>query len=33
VLLSAWQNPDAHAFFESLGFRRTMVEMTAELDE
>jgi GNAT superfamily N-acetyltransferase len=32
VLLSAWQNPDAHAFFESLGFRRTMVEMTAELD-
>jgi len=31
VLLSAWQNPDAHAFFESLGFRRTMVEMTAEL--
>jgi len=33
VLLSAWQNPDAHAFFESLGFRRTMLEMTAELDE
>ena len=32
VLLSAWQNPDAHAFFESLGFRRTMLEMTAELD-
>jgi ribosomal protein S18 acetylase RimI-like enzyme len=31
VLLSAWKNPDAHAFFESLGFRRTMVEMTAEL--
>jgi ribosomal protein S18 acetylase RimI-like enzyme len=31
VLLSAWQNPDAHAFFEALGFRRTMVEMTAEL--
>jgi ribosomal protein S18 acetylase RimI-like enzyme len=31
VLLSAWQNPDAHAFFESLGFRRTMLEMTAEL--
>jgi ribosomal protein S18 acetylase RimI-like enzyme len=32
VLLSAWRNPEAHAFFESLGFRRTMVEMTAELD-
>ena len=32
VLLSAWQNPDAHAFFETLGFRRTMVEMTAELE-
>ena len=31
VLLSGWKNPDAHAFFESLGFRRTMVEMTAEL--
>jgi GNAT superfamily N-acetyltransferase len=31
VLLSAWQNPDAHAFFEALGFRRTMLEMTAEL--
>jgi ribosomal protein S18 acetylase RimI-like enzyme len=31
VLLSAWKNPDAHAFFESLGFRRTMLEMTAEL--
>jgi ribosomal protein S18 acetylase RimI-like enzyme len=31
VLLSAWQNPEAHAFFESLGFRRTMLEMTAEL--
>ena len=31
VLMSAWRNPDAHAFFESLGFRRTMVEMTAEL--
>ena len=31
VLLSAWKNPDAHAFFEALGFRRTMVEMTAEL--
>ena len=32
VLLSAWKNPEAHAFFEALGFRRTMVEMTAELD-
>jgi ribosomal protein S18 acetylase RimI-like enzyme len=31
VLLSAWKNPEAHAFFEALGFRRTMVEMTAEL--
>ena len=31
VLLSAWRNPEAHAFFEALGFRRTMVEMTAEL--
>ena len=31
VLLSAWQNADAHAFFEALGFRRTMLEMTAEL--
>ncbi len=31
VLLSAWKNPEAHAFFEALGFRKTMVEMTAEL--
>jgi ribosomal protein S18 acetylase RimI-like enzyme len=31
VLLSAWKNPEAHAFFEALGFRTTMVEMTAEL--
>ena len=31
VLMSAWQNPEAHAFFESLGFRRTMLEMTREL--
>ena len=30
VLLSAWKNPEAQAFFESLGFRRTMVEMTVE---
>lgn len=30
VLHSAWQNSDAHAFFESAGFRRTMVEMTRE---
>src|SRR5215471_4539872 len=31
VLLSAWRNPEAHAFFEAAGFRRTMLEMTAEL--
>jgi ribosomal protein S18 acetylase RimI-like enzyme len=31
VLMSAWRNPDAHAFFEAAGFRRTMLEMTAEL--
>jgi ribosomal protein S18 acetylase RimI-like enzyme len=31
VLMSAWQNGDAHALFEALGFRRTMVEMTCEL--
>lgn len=31
VLMSAWRNPDAHAFFEAAGFRRTMVEMTLEL--
>jgi ribosomal protein S18 acetylase RimI-like enzyme len=31
VLLSAWRNPEAHVFFEALGFRRTMLEMTAEL--
>jgi len=31
VLLTAWKNPDAHAFFESLGYRRTMLEMTTEL--
>jgi ribosomal protein S18 acetylase RimI-like enzyme len=30
ILLSAWRNPEAHAFFESLGFRRTMLEMTRE---
>jgi ribosomal protein S18 acetylase RimI-like enzyme len=33
VLMTAWQNPDAHAFFESLGFRRTMLEMTRELGQ
>ena len=33
VLLTAWQNADAHAFFEALGFRRTMLEMTAELED
>jgi ribosomal protein S18 acetylase RimI-like enzyme len=31
VLMSAWRNPEAHAFFEALGFRRTMLEMTLEL--
>ena len=31
VLLTAWLNPDAHKFFEAIGFRRTMLEMTAEL--
>jgi ribosomal protein S18 acetylase RimI-like enzyme len=31
VLMTAWKNPDAHVFFESLGFRRTMLEMTREL--
>ena len=31
VLLTAWKNPEAHAFFEALGFRRPMLEMTAEL--
>jgi len=31
VLLSAWKNPEAHAFFEAMGFRRTMLEMTTEL--
>jgi ribosomal protein S18 acetylase RimI-like enzyme len=31
VLMTAWQNPEAHAFFEAMGFRRTMLEMTAEL--
>ena len=30
VLLTAWGNPNAHAFFESAGFRRTMLEMTVE---
>jgi ribosomal protein S18 acetylase RimI-like enzyme len=31
VLLTAWKNPEAHVFFEALGFRRTMLEMTVEL--
>jgi len=31
VLLSAWRNPEAHAFFEAAGFRRTMLEMTVEV--
>jgi len=30
VLDSAWKNDSAHQFFESIGFRRTMVEMTRE---
>jgi len=33
VLMSAWRNPAAHAFFEALGFRRTMLEMTVEIPE
>ncbi len=32
LLHSAWQNIEAHALFERLGFRRTMVEMTREAD-
>jgi molybdenum cofactor synthesis domain-containing protein len=32
LLHSAWQNTEAHALFERLGFRRTMVEMTREAD-
>jgi ribosomal protein S18 acetylase RimI-like enzyme len=31
VLHTAVQNHDAHKLFESLGFRRTMLEMTCEL--
>ncbi len=31
VLMTAWRNPDAHLFFEAMGFRRTMLEMTLEL--
>lgn len=30
VLLTAWNNERAHRFFERLGFRRTMLEMTRE---
>lgn len=33
VLMSAWQNAQAQAAFERLGFRRTMVEMTRELTD
>lgn len=33
LISSAWPNREAQALFESLGFRRTMVEMTRELDE
>jgi ribosomal protein S18 acetylase RimI-like enzyme len=32
VLMSAEQNPGAHALFASVGFRRTMIEMTRERD-
>ena len=32
VLMSAEGNREAQAFFQALGFRRTMVEMTRELD-
>ena len=31
VLGVAWQNPAGQRFFESIGFRRTMIEMTREL--
>jgi ribosomal protein S18 acetylase RimI-like enzyme len=31
VLSTAARNEGAHAFFESMGFRRTMIEMTREL--
>lgn len=30
VLMTAWQNEPARRFFERLGFRRTMLEMTRE---
>jgi ribosomal protein S18 acetylase RimI-like enzyme len=30
ILHTAWQNEGAQRFFEALGFRRTMVEMTRE---
>jgi ribosomal protein S18 acetylase RimI-like enzyme len=33
VLMSAWQSTDAHAFFEAIGCRRTMLEMTVELQD
>ena len=33
VLSTATRNEDAQRLFESVGFRRTMVEMTAELTE
>ncbi|MFO0762324.1 MAG: GNAT family N-acetyltransferase [Byssovorax sp.] len=33
VLHTAARNPGATAFFESMGFRRTMIEMTRESDD
>lgn len=33
VLTTAEQNEPAHRLFESVGFRRTMIEMTRELDD
>lgn len=33
VLMTAWENPGAHAVFQAMGFRRTMLEMTAELGD
>jgi ribosomal protein S18 acetylase RimI-like enzyme len=33
LLMTAWANPGARRFFESLGFRPTMLEMTRETGE
>jgi len=33
VLSTAWRNEPAQKLFESAGFRRTMIEMTAELGD